>query len=66
MSEVGQVACDKRANYMAVFKKSWKPGHINISHLAVFNQGYEEPECHNFVGVQEKGSNNEVHALHII
>ena len=51
---------------MAVLKKSWKPGHINISHLAVFNQGNEEPEGHNFVGMQEQGSNDEVHALYII
>lgn len=49
-----------------MLEEPWKAMHVNVSHLTVLNERYEEPEGHDLVGMIEERPHNKVHALHIV
>lgn len=55
----------KLLEIVCVFIQSRQVGHINVTHLIVFNEADEQPKCNLFRTMHQQTSNNKVHTLHV-
>jgi hypothetical protein len=66
LMDVRQVNRQQSLDHLAVLVQPWQSRRINIPHITIFNQCYEEPKRHSLRAVDQKTADDKVHALHVV